>query len=72
VYGAPVYGAPVYVQPQPVYQVRPMPSYGYVQPVVVHPYAPVTVWGPRGHGHKHKHRHGHDRWDRDDDGRRWR
>lgn len=77
VYGAPVYGRPVYVQPQPVYQVRPMPSYGYVQPVVVHPYPPVTVWGPPGHdrGHRH-HRHGRDRWDRDGDRdgdyRRWR
>ena len=73
VYGQPVYGQPVYVHPQPVYQVRPMP--GYVQPVVVHPYPPV-VYGPPGHGHKHKHRHGHrhgnERWERDDDHRRWR
>lgn len=69
-----VYPQPVYVYPQPVYQVRPVP--GYVQPVVVHPYPPVVMYGPPGHGHKHKHRHGHrpghDRWDRDDDHRRWR
>jgi hypothetical protein len=72
VYGAPVYGRPVYVQPQPVYQVRPVP--GYVQPVVVHPYPPVVVYGPPPYGHKNKHRHGHgrDRWERDDDHRRWR
>lgn len=75
-YGAPVYGRPVYVQPQPVYQVRPMPGYGYVQPVVVHPYPPAVMYGPPGHGFKDKHRHGHrhdrDRWERDDDHRRWR
>lgn len=74
VYGAPVYGRPVYVHPQPVYQVRPVP--GYVRPVVVHPYPPTVVYGRPGHGHKHKHRHGNrhdrDRWDRDDDHRRWR
>ena len=74
VYGAPVYGRPVYVHPQPVYQVRPMP--GYVQPVVVHPYPPTVIYGPPGHAYKNKHRHGHrpdrDRWDRDDDHRRWR
>lgn len=74
VYGAPVYGRPVYVHPQPVYPVRPAP--GYVQPVVVHPYPPVVVYGPPGYGHKNKHRHGHrhgnDRWERDDDHRRWR
>ena len=74
VYGAPVYGRPVYVHPQPVYQVRPMP--GYVQPVVVHPYPPVVVYGQPRHVYKDKHRrghrHGNDRWERDDDHRRWR
>lgn len=74
VYGAPVYGRPVYAHPQPVYQVRPVP--GYVQPVVVHPYPPVVVYGQPHHGqknkHRHGHRHGHDRWERDDDHRRWR
>ena len=67
-----VYPQPYYVQPQPVYQVRPVP--GYVQPVVVYP-QPTVVYGPPP-GWRHKHRHGHkndrDRWDRDDDYRRWR
>lgn len=67
-----VYPQPVYVHPQPVYQVRPMP--GYVQPVVVYPYPPVVVYGPPGYKHKHRHghRHGNERWERDDDHRRWR
>jgi len=64
VYAQPVYGAPVYVQPQPVYQVQPVVTYG--RPVVV--YQPAPVWVPP--GHRHDHRRG---WrDRDDDRRHWR